>query len=150
VLLHGTTWPSKRWPLPHWQALAAWLRQRGLRVVLPWGSDGERADAQAIASACDGLVLPRLGLTALGGWLAQARACVGVDTGLAHLAAALGTPQLTLYGPTLPQLTGAVGANQMWLTSSDAGNIDRQRPNTVPVERAQQALLQAPFDLGQP
>ena len=147
MLLHGTTWVSKRWPLPRWSALAAWLAGRGLRAVLPWGSESERADAESIAASCGGLVLPRLDLTSLGGWLAQARACVGVDTGLAHLAAALGTPQVTLYGPTLPGLTGAVGDRQVWLTSTDAQTIDRGRPNTVSVERVQEALLRAPFDL---
>jgi heptosyltransferase-1 len=142
VFLHGTTWPSKRWPLQHWGELGAWLGARGLRVVLPWGSEAERADAEQIAAQCKGLVLPRLGLTALGGWLARARLCLGVDTGLAHLAAALGTPQLTLYGPTLPQLTGAVGANQVWLTSGEYRNVDRGRPNTVAPERVKQVLLE--------
>lgn len=150
VFLHGTTWTSKRWPLPHWCALGAWLAARGLRVVLPWGSAAERADAERIAAACGGLVLPKLGLTALAGWLARARLCVGVDTGLAHLAAALGTPQLTLYGPTLPQLTGAVGANQVWLRSGEEREIDRARPNTVALERVQQALLEAPFGVQEP
>ena len=89
-------------------------------------------------------MLPRLGLTAIAGWLAHARYCVGVDTGLAHLAAALGTPQLTLYGPTLPQLTGAVGANQQWLTSGDYQTIDRERLNTVSVSRVQEALAAMP------
>jgi heptosyltransferase-1 len=140
MFLHGTTWPSKRWPAGHWRALARSCTDRGLRVVLPWGSDAERADAQFIADCCEGLVLPRMGLTELAGWLAQARACVGVDTGLAHLAAALGTPQVTLYGPTLPELTGAVGAHQLWLKSSDAGDIDRARPTTVDVDRVEPAL----------
>lgn len=149
VLLHGTTWASKRWPLQYWSETGAWLAARGLRVVLPWGSEAERADAQRIARGCGGLVLPKLGLTALAGWLARARLCLGVDTGLAHLAAAFGTPQLTLYGPTLPQLTGAVGANQVWLTSGDYRTIDRERPNTVEPERVRQALLQAPFGLEQ-
>lgn len=145
VFLHGTTWTSKRWSLEQWSALGAWIAARGPRVVLPWGSEAERADAETIAAACGGLVLPKLGLTELAGWLAHARYCVGVDTGLAHLAAALATPQLTLYGPTLPQLTGAVGANQVWLTSGEYHTIDRERPNTVSVERVQEALSQARF-----
>ncbi|MDR3418996.1 MAG: lipopolysaccharide heptosyltransferase I [Nevskia sp.] len=140
VLLHATTWSSKRWPLPRWGELGAWLGGRGLRPVLPWGSEAERADAETIAAACGGLVLPRLSLTELGGWLAHARLCVGVDTGLAHLAAALGTPQVTLYGPTLPQLTGAVGASQVWLRSGEDRSIDRERPTTVEVARVQEAL----------
>jgi heptosyltransferase-1 len=145
LFLHGTTWSSKRWPRAHWSELGAWVAARGLRVVLPWGSEAERADAEAIAAACGGLVLPRLGLTAIAGWLAHARYCVGVDTGLAHLAAALGTPQLSLYGPTLPQLTGAVGANQLWLTSGEHYTIDRERLNTVEVARVREVLSGAPF-----
>lgn len=141
VLLHGTTWPSKRWPVERWAEVAQWLAARNLRVVLPWGSEAERGQAEAIAAAsAAGLVLPRLGLTALAGWLAHARACVGVDTGLAHLAAALGTPQVTLYGPTLPRLTGAVGEHQLWLASGESQDIDRERPNTVEVERVVKAL----------
>ena len=145
LFLHGTTWTSKRWPLPQWRSLGAWVAARNQRVVLPWGSEAERADAESIAAACNGLVLPKLGLTDLAGWLSHANYCVGVDTGLAHLAAALGTPQLSLYGPTLPQLTGAVGANQVWLNSGEYQTIDRERPNTVSVERTKEALSQAPF-----
>lgn len=143
VLLHGTTWPGKRWPLAQWIALAEWLARHGLRPVLAWGSAGEKADAEAIATATagDGLVLPKLDLTALAGWLARARAVVGVDTGLMHLAAALGTPGISLYGATLPELTGAVGANQVWLRSDDrAATIDRARLNTVALGRVQTAF----------
>jgi heptosyltransferase-1 len=146
VFLHGTSWTSKRWPLAHWAELGRWLAARGLRVVLPWGNHAEHADAISIAAACDGLVLPQLGLTALAGWLAGARGCIGVDTGLAHLAAALGTPQLTLYGPTLPQLTGTIGARQLWLSSGEHRSIERDRPNTVSLARVQQALSTPAFD----
>lgn len=140
VFLHGTTWPSKRWPIASWQALGSRLAERGLRIVLPWGSAAEQADAQAIAEHCAGLVLPRLDLQTLAGWLAHARFVVGVDTGLAHLTAALAVPQLSLYGPTLPELTGAVGPNQRWLKSSTIATIDRARPTTVGVDAAEQAL----------
>jgi heptosyltransferase-1 len=86
-------------------------------------------------------VLPPSRLTELAGWLAHAHAVVGVDTGLAHLAAALGTPQLTLYGPTLPELTGAVGARQRWLrTDPAATTIDRGRINRVPLSAVQHEL----------
>ena len=143
MFLHGTTWPSKRWPLEHWQTLGRWLATtQGLRPVLAWGSEAERQDAVAIARQCDGLVLPRLGLTALGGWLAQARVVVGVDTGLMHFAAALATPGLSLYGPTLPQLTGAVGRHQHWLQADAAvTTVDRERALDVSPNRVQQALL---------
>lgn len=140
VLLHGTTWPTKRWPTGHWQTLAQHLRTRGLTPVLPWGSEEEHAEATRIAGACEGLVLPRLDLATLAGWIAHARCVVGVDTGLAHLAAALAVPQITLYGPTLPAMTGAVGPNQVWLRSGEDRCIDRQRPTTVAVERVIEAV----------
>jgi len=49
--------------------------------------------------------------------LISATAVVGVDTGLAHLAAALGIPSITLYGATLPGLTGTYGLQQQHLVA---------------------------------
>ena len=73
---------------------------------------------------------------AVAGWLAHAKFVVGVDTGLMHLAAALATPGVSLYGPTLPQMTGAFGLNQHWLCNADQpASIDRERPLTVSRER---------------
>ena len=140
VLLHATTWPTKCWPENSWVELGAWLGAQGIRSVLPWGNEGERESAVRIAAACDGVVLPRMSLGELAGTLAHARFAVGVDTGLAHLAAAVGTPSVTLYGPTRPDLTGTIGENQLHLCSSDAAAIDRDRPTTVPVPQVQAAL----------
>ena len=140
VFLHATTWPTKCWPEDHWQTLGRWLVQRGLRVVLPWGNADEQAAALRIAQGCDGVVLPKLRLTEVAGVLAGARLAVGVDTGLAHVAAAVDTPCVTLYGPTLPGLTGTVGAGQLHLCSTDAVTVDRARPTTVSVSRVQEAL----------
>jgi len=104
------------------------------------------ADADAIAAAAPGSrVLPKLGLTAIAGWIAHAERVIGVDTGLMHLAAALATPGLSLYGPTLPQITGAFGRNQVWLCNADAPTtIDRARPLTVTVARVIEALSAMP------
>ena len=141
IFLHGTTWSSKRWPLTHWRALGNAIAAPGLRVVLPWGNEAEHADAVAIAEGCNGFVLPPLGLTPLAGWLAQARLVVGVDTGLMHLAAALGTPGISLYGPTLPQRTGAVGPNQVWLQNDEAATtIDRGRVLTIEPARVEREV----------
>ena len=113
VLLHGTTWPSKHWPEPYWAELARLAAGEGFEVVLPWGSPEDRLRAERIiAAAGAGELLPRLGLTELARALAAASAVVGVDSGLAHLAAAVGTPAVTLYGPTRTELTGAVGPRQ--------------------------------------
>ena len=140
VFLHATTWPSKCWPETHWQELGRWLAQQGVAVALPWGNEDERIVAERIASAFGGIVLPRMNLTAMAGVLAHAKVVVGVDTGLAHLAAAVNTPSVTLYGPTLPGLTGTMGQNQVHLCSSEANTVDRDRPTTVAVARVQDAL----------
>lgn len=109
VGLHGTSRADKLWPTEHWKALAQALADQQRQLVLPWGSDEERLRAEDIAAhARNVVVLPRLGLDALATLLDQAQAVVGVDTGLLHLAAALGKPGLALYTATPPELTGAV------------------------------------------
>jgi heptosyltransferase-1 len=117
VFLHGTTWPAKRSPLAFWQELARLAAGQGLGVRLPQGDEEEGARAGVISQASEHVtVLPRLGLTDLAQELAGARAVVGVDTGLAHLAAALSVPSVTLYGPTRPGLTGTRGPQQHQLS----------------------------------
>jgi len=119
VFLHGTTWPTKRYPVAFWQELARLAASQGLGVHLPQGDDEERARAGAISQAGEHVrVLPRLGLTDLARELAGAQAVVGVDTGLAHLAAALSVPAVTLYGATRPGLTGTWGPQQCQLSAS--------------------------------
>jgi heptosyltransferase-1 len=113
VFLHGTTWPTKEWPEPYWVELAQIANAAGFPVRLPRGNAQEYARAQRIAKAGEAVeVLPAMGLSQIAEELANAQAVVGVDTGLAHLAAALSVPSVTLYGATQPGLTGTVGRNQ--------------------------------------
>ncbi len=111
VLLHGTTWGTKQWTVARWREIAALARADGFAVHLPAHGEAERARAGAIAEGI-GSVLPPGDVAAAAGALAGAAGVVAVDTGLAHLAAALGVPAVTLYGATSPALTGTVGANQ--------------------------------------
>lgn len=107
VLLTATSRDDKLWPEAHWQALGRELAGRGLRCVLPAGSERERERATRIASDIPGAqVLPPSSLTSLAGVLGAARGIVGVDTGLTHLAAALDRPVVALYVATDPGLTG--------------------------------------------
>ncbi len=118
VLLHGTTWPSKHWPEGYWAELANIASENGFEVVLPWGDPDDRLRAERIIrSGGVGELLPRQGLTGLARTLAGASGVVGVDSGLAHLAAAVGTPAITLYGPTRTDLTGAMGPRQLNLAA---------------------------------
>jgi heptosyltransferase-1 len=110
VLLTLTSRADKLWPEQRWVELG-----RGLRApaVLPWGSNEERARAERISAAIGGTVPSRLNLEELARLFAAARGVVGLDTGLTHLAAALGAPTVGIYCGSDPALTGLYGAAQV-------------------------------------
>ena len=131
LFLHGTTWASKHWPEADWRALAERMAGQGWAIRLPWGNEAERERAQRIVAGIDNAaVLPKLNLAGVAKVIAGATACVAVDTGLGHLAAALDVPTISLYGPTLPGKVGAYGRGQVHLCASgpDAGKGDRRKP----------------------
>jgi heptosyltransferase-1 len=110
VALHATSRRDKRWPADRWPALAGRLAAAGIATVYPGGSPEERAEAARLAAASPGAVAaPPLALTEAAALLAGAAAVVGVDTGLTHLAVAVGTPTVGLYVATQPGLTGLLG-----------------------------------------
>jgi heptosyltransferase-1 len=118
VFLHGTAWATKEWPVTYWRALIERAVAAGFRVHLTWGNARERSRAEALAlTGGPVVVLDRLSLAGIAGELASAAGVVAVDTGLAHLAAALAVPTVALYGPTTPHLTGTYGAGQRHLVT---------------------------------
>ncbi len=118
LFLHGTTWDTKHWPEAYWRELAERVGYLGVGVKLAWGNPAEKARAERIAKDMRHVeVLPKLNLAGIGKVLAGAQACVAVDTGLGHLAAALDVPTLSLFGPTNPGLTGAYGKAQIHMAS---------------------------------
>jgi heptosyltransferase-1 len=107
VLLHGTARAEKLWPERHWIELGRALSVRGLTVLLPWGGEDERRRAERLAAAIVGArVLARQPLAELAAVLGAAVAVAGVDTGLLHLASALGRPAVGIYVATDPALNG--------------------------------------------
>jgi heptosyltransferase-1 len=103
VLLHATARPEKAWPQERWADLMRVLAAAGLVPVLPSGNAVERAAAEALAHEAvqsAAIVAPPLSLGDCAALLSGARAVVGVDTGLLHLAAALGVPTVGLFGAT--------------------------------------------------
>ena len=107
VLLTMTSRDDKLWPEERWIETA---RALGMRAVLPWGSEAERARASRIAASISGEVAPRMTLEQLARLFARAHAVVGVDTGLTHLAAAVGARTVGIYCGSDPALTGIYGA----------------------------------------
>ncbi|MDF1821018.1 MAG: lipopolysaccharide heptosyltransferase I [Alcanivoracaceae bacterium] len=119
VFFHGTTWPTKHWPMDYWRRLAGQATEAGYEVLLPHGDDMEKQRAEAIAAGNPGArVMPRMPLGALIETLQGLDGFVAVDTGLAHLAAAAGLPGVALYGPTDPSLTGVLGARARSLSAA--------------------------------
>jgi len=111
VLLTATSRDDKLWPPERWITLGKALQERGIACRLPAGSAAERERAARIAQGIPGAsVLPAMGLAELAGQLAAARIVIGVDTGLVHLAAALGRPTLALFCASDPALTGVLAA----------------------------------------
>ena len=117
VFVHNASWKTKLWPEAHWAALLEKSVQAGFKVLLPWGNEAEQARARRLAIHLEVRVLPKLTLSEIGYVIERARACVCMDTGLSHLAAALDVPSITLYGSTDSGLIGASGASQVHLKS---------------------------------
>jgi len=119
VFLHGTTWATKHWPETYWQQLAQKVSEAGFKIQLLWGNEKEQERAKRIASVSDkAFVVPeKLSLVQVASVLSAAQGIVTVDTGLGHLAAAVGVPTISLYGPTDPGLCGTKGEAQIHLSS---------------------------------
>ena len=108
LLNPGAAWPNKRWPPDRLAAVAAHLRERhGLASVVLWGP-GEESLAGAVAAAAGGAatVSPRTTIADLVALARHAALMVSGDTGPTHIATALGTPLVGIYGPTRPSRNG--------------------------------------------
>ncbi|WP_374582036.1 lipopolysaccharide heptosyltransferase I [Pseudoduganella sp.] len=96
VFFHGTARDAKKWAPANWIALGQALAP--MPVLLPWGSDKEKAEAEALAAAIpNARVLPRLSMADAVMLARRADLAVGVDTGLTHIAAAFSRPVVEIY-----------------------------------------------------
>jgi heptosyltransferase-1 len=108
VLNPGAAWPNKRWPAERFGELAAQLRARaGLSTLVTWGpNEKELADAVVGASGGAASAAPPTPIADLAAIMRDAALVVSGDTGPLHIAAAMGTPLVGLYGPTWPERNG--------------------------------------------
>ncbi len=117
----GAAWPNKRWPAACFGAVAATLRQTyGMRSIVLWGP-GEKELAHEVADASAGAaeVAPPTGIAEIAGIARSARLMISGDTGPMHLAAAVGTPLVTLFGPTRPDRNGPWALHDIALSRVD-------------------------------
>ncbi len=134
VINPGASWASKRWENDRFGTVARHLfNQHGLPTVITWAGDLEKTMAQEIWRLnTDGSVcaMPTT-LNELSSLIAKARFFIGCDTGPMHIATAVGTPCVGLYGTTRAQDSGAYGpanvAVQKWYQSGSCKK--RRRAN---------------------
>lgn len=136
LLVHGSSRADKDWPAAHWVALGRRLLAAGWHVALPQASDAEQRAALAIAAGiAEGMaapaqpldmpvaggrptcaavgpvtVWPRMDLARLAECMAGCAGVIGVDSGLSHIAVALGLPHVQLYNHDTAWRTGPQGA----------------------------------------
>jgi lipopolysaccharide heptosyltransferase I len=108
VLNPGAAWPNKRWPADRFGAVAAALfRRTQLRSLITWGpSERPLAESVVMASGGAASLAPATSIADLAALLRDAAVVVSGDTGPLHIAAAMGTPLVGLYGPTWPERNG--------------------------------------------
>jgi lipopolysaccharide heptosyltransferase I len=118
VLNPGAGWPSKIWPAVRYAALARYLGQtHGVPSVAVWGTKDELPLAERIVEfgARHAHLAPPTTLRELAAICRRAALFVGSDTGPMHLSVAVGTPTISLHGPSLADWCGAYGPQNIRL-----------------------------------
>lgn len=114
ILLHATADRRKEWPEENWIALGRDLTSRGHNIALPWGTQAEKERSERIAAAIPRAFVPeRKPLDVTARLIASAEFVIGVDTGLLHLAAALGVPRVGMLGAVKPMPAAPLGKGPM-------------------------------------
>jgi lipopolysaccharide heptosyltransferase I len=131
ILNPGAGWPSKIWPAERYGELARSLRDaHGLPSVAVWGGEDERPLAETIVAASGGAarLAPPTSLAELAALCRRAALCVASDTGPMHLAVAVGTPTISLHGPSRAEWCGAYGPTNIRLQARyEAGSSNQRR-----------------------
>lgn len=137
VFFHGTARDAKKWAPANWIATGRQLAP--MTILLPWGSAGEKAEAEALATALpNARVLPKLSMDDAVTLARCAALVIGVDTGLTHIAAAFLRPTVELYCDSARWKTEGNWSDRI-VNLGDAG-----APPTVAEVQAAIAQLMAP------
>jgi lipopolysaccharide heptosyltransferase I len=126
----GAGWDSKLWPAERYGKVARFL---GEKLQLPslalWSGEREKVWAETIVARSGGhaVLAPSTTLPQLAALAAAAKIFVGADTGPLHLAAAMGTPCVGLYGPTRPEECGPYGQDHQAVQAYYQDGTSRER-----------------------
>jgi len=145
VLAPGSVWATKRWP--YYAELARLLTARGLRVAVVGGKDDHDLAKEIAAAVRAGRGMPpvdavgKLSLLASAELIGRASVIVTNDSAPQHLASAMGTPTVTIFGPTVPEFgfgplathRAAVGVDTLGVARLDCRPCDRHGPQRCPL-----------------
>lgn len=133
LLNPGAGWPSKMWPTERYGDVARHVaRVHGVPSVVVWAGDDERRLAEAIVHGSGGCatLAPPTSITELAELARRGRLFLGSDTGPMHLAVAVGTPAISLHGPSRADWCGAYGSGNIRLQVRLDDRRKRHRQNT--------------------
>jgi heptosyltransferase-1 len=137
VCFHSTARAAKRWPSEHWVELGRALSSQGYQVLFPWGSPEEMKISAHMASQVPGAIVPRaFSIEEAYRLVAHAALTIGVDTGLTHMAAALGKTTIEIYCDSPRWKTEGYWSNNI----ANLGDF-KQIPQTNAVLETAEALL---------
>jgi heptosyltransferase I len=131
----GAGWPSKLWPTDRYAAVARHLAEKWqLPTLVVWAGNAERAMAEQIAAAAPtAVVAPPTTLPELAALARRAKLFIGSDTGPLHLAAAVDTPCVGLYGPWPAARHGPCGPQNTALQKMFFEGSARARRTAPPI-----------------
>jgi len=125
ALVHGTSRADKEWPLQSWIELGKRLNHSGFCVALAHGNAAEKAVSEKIATELpDAWVWPSMPLDALTDTMAHCAGVIGVDSGLSHIAVALGLQHVQIYNFDTAWRTGVDNAHQVSVYAQPTPDVD--------------------------
>ena len=148
ILNVGAGWPTKVWPEQRQGEFLGLLRARAIPTLVVWGSSAEKAAAErVIAGAGYGVLAPEADLPRLAGLLARGAVVVSGDTGPLHLALAVGTPSVGLFGPVPAERNGPRGRGHRTLQAPGAAwerrDVSKVDMGAITAEQVFQAAWEA-------
>jgi lipopolysaccharide heptosyltransferase I len=135
VLNPGAGWPSKIWPAERFAAVACHLgKEQKLPSLVVWAGEQERYWANEIVSNsdCRAILAPPTNLTELAAIIRRAKLFVGSDTGPLHLATAVDTPCVGLFGPMPAERNGPYGPKHIAVQKVTLQGSSRSRRTAGP------------------
>lgn len=109
VILCSSAQTQKLWSVKNWISVCKHLKKSGIHCQFTWGNHMDRVICEQIQEKSGGTILPKMEIDKISELLKTAKFVIGLDTGIIHLAAAIETPVLAIFGASDPDRTRPIG-----------------------------------------